>query len=60
MRTLVLLAALGGAFAGGIGLGEALHERPEPGGTQVLVRTLSPLQLPPIPPKTGAATATGP
>jgi hypothetical protein len=42
-------AALGAAvvFAVGIALGEALHDNPQPGGTQTLVRTLTPLQLPP-------------
>jgi hypothetical protein len=42
---LVLAGAL--LFAGGIAVGEALHDNPRPGGTQTRVRTLTPLQLPP-------------
>ena len=33
-------------FAAGVALGEALHDNPS-GGTQTLVRTLTPLQVPP-------------
>ena len=34
-------------FALGIGLGQALNDNPEPGGSQTLVRTLKPLPLAP-------------
>ena len=34
-------------FLVGIALGEALHDNPKPGGTQTVVRTLSPLTLAP-------------
>jgi hypothetical protein len=40
------LAAI--AFFAGLALGRALEERPEPGGTQSLVRTLEPATLPPV------------
>jgi hypothetical protein len=45
----IALLALAGAllFAGGIAVGQALHDNPRPGGTQTHVRTLTPLQLPP-------------
>ena len=35
-------------FLAGIGLGEALHDNPTPGGTQTVVRTLHPLPLIPV------------
>jgi hypothetical protein len=34
-------------FALGIGLGEALNDNPEPGGSQTLIRKLRPLPLAP-------------
>jgi hypothetical protein len=43
----LVVAGLIVAFAVGIALGEALHDNPQPGGTQTLVRTLHPLSLPP-------------
>ena len=43
----LVVAALIVAFAVGIALGEALHDNPQPGGTQTLVRTLHPLPLAP-------------
>jgi hypothetical protein len=42
--------AVGGAvvaFVVGIALGQALDDNAPPGGTQTIVRTLKPLQLPP-------------
>jgi hypothetical protein len=57
---LALAAALGIAFVAGIGLGEALHDRPRPGGTQTLVRTLEPLHVAPVPAETGTVTTSGP
>jgi hypothetical protein len=34
-------------FGVGIALGEALNDNPAPGGAQTIVRTLTPLQVPP-------------
>jgi hypothetical protein len=45
-RILVAVAVLV-VFALGVGLGEALNDTPQPGGTQTLVRTLRPLPLAP-------------
>jgi hypothetical protein len=47
-RVLLLVLALVVAFLVGIGLGEALHDNPNPGGTQTVVRTLHPLPLVPV------------
>lgn len=44
---LAVAAGLAVAFAVGIALGESLHDNPEPGGAQTVVRTLTPLQVPP-------------
>lgn len=46
-RRALLAAALLVAFVVGIALGEALHDTPDVGGTQTLVRTLHPLPLAP-------------
>jgi hypothetical protein len=45
----VILLVVGGAilFAVGVALGQALEDDAPPAGTQTLVRTLKPLQLPP-------------
>jgi hypothetical protein len=48
-RTTAAFVALGVAFGVGIALGEALHDNPDPGSTQTLVRTLRPLPLSPAP-----------
>jgi len=45
-RRLFLLLALGVAFLAGLGLGDALNDRP-PGGNQTIVRTLYPLSIAP-------------
>ncbi len=47
-RWLLVFLGLVLAFVVGIGLGEALHDNPKPGGTQTLVRTLHPLPLVPV------------
>jgi hypothetical protein len=47
-RWVAILLALAVAFLGGIGLGEALHDNPKPGGTQTIVRTLRARPLVPI------------
>jgi hypothetical protein len=52
----IVAAALVVAFVVGIAVGEALHDNPEPGGTQTLVRTLQPLPLEPAPGSTVTVT----
>jgi hypothetical protein len=59
-RRLMLLLLLGVAFVIGIGVGEALHDQPDSGGTQTLIRTLQPLPVTPIPPETVTVTTTAP
>ena len=59
-RRLVILALLGVAFVGGIGVGEAIHDQPDLGGTQTLIRTLRPLPITPIPAETVTVTTTTP
>jgi hypothetical protein len=55
-RLLLILLALGATFVVGIGLGEALHDRPNTGGTQVIIRTLPSLTLVPVPTATVTVT----
>jgi hypothetical protein len=59
-RRLLLLLALGAAFLAGVGLGEALNERPRSAGTQTIVRTLKPLTVTPVPPETVTVTTSQP
>ena len=47
VRLLAGLVVLVVVFGLGLALGEALHDNPSGGGTQTLVRTLTPLPLPP-------------
>ena len=58
------LAAAGAAaivvFAIGVAVGESLHDNPRPGGTQTLVRTLTPLPLPPAARETVTVTVQNP
>jgi hypothetical protein len=54
------LALLGVAFVVGIGVGEALHDQPDLGGNQTVVRTLQPVPITPIPAKTVTITTTAP
>jgi hypothetical protein len=54
-RRLLLLLALAVAFLAGIGLGQALNDRP-PGGNQTIVRTLHPLTIAPAPAETVTIT----
>jgi hypothetical protein len=46
-RRLLLAAGVLVVFALGIGVGQALNDNPEPGGSQTLIRTLKPLPLAP-------------
>ena len=59
-RSALLLIVLAAAFVVGIGLGEALHDRPSEGGTQIIVRTLRPVPIPPVPPETVTVTTSVP
>jgi hypothetical protein len=48
VRRRIFLGVAGLAvFAVGIGLGQALNDNPDAGGTQTLIRTLQPLPLAP-------------
>jgi hypothetical protein len=47
VRAILLVAAGAILFAVGVALGQALEDDAPPAGTQTLVRTLKPLQLPP-------------
>jgi len=47
-------------FLAGVGLGEAIHDNPDPGGTQTFVRTLHPLPLVPVARNTVTVTVTNP
>jgi hypothetical protein len=58
-----LLAFAAGAvvvFAAGVGVGEALHDNPQQGGTQRIVRTLEPLPLAPAARETVTVTVQNP
>lgn len=58
-----LLAGVAGiavVFLAGVGLGEALHDNPDTGGTQTVVRTLHPLPLVPVAQNTVTVTVTNP
>ena len=46
-RRIILAVVVLVVFALGIGLGQALNDNLEPGGTQTLIRTLEPLPLAP-------------
>jgi hypothetical protein len=47
IRWILLAAFVLVVFVLGIGLGQALNDNPQPGGTQTLIRTLHPLPLAP-------------
>ena len=47
MRLWIGAALLVAAFAAGLAIGQSLGDSPSPGGTQTLVRTLKPLEVPP-------------
>jgi hypothetical protein len=60
IRLLLLALGLTAVFVVGIGVGEALHDNPTPGGTQSIVRTLQPLPLVPAAGSTVTVTTTVP
>jgi hypothetical protein len=47
-------------FVVGVAVGESLHDNPKPGGTQSLVRTLTPLRLAPAARETVTVTVQNP
>jgi hypothetical protein len=58
-----ILAVVIGAvllFVIGVAVGEALHDNPKPGGTQMIVRTLRPLPLVPAARETVTVTTQKP
>lgn len=59
-RVVLIVVAAAVVFAVGIALGEALHDNPQPGGTQSLVRTLKPLPLAPAARETVTVTVSNP
>ena len=60
MRRLAAAVVAVVTFAVGVAVGEALHDNPKPGGTQTLVRTLTPLPLPPAARETVTVTVQNP
>jgi hypothetical protein len=58
LKVVAALLAFAAAFVVGIGVGEALHDNPKPGGEQTLVRTLRPLPLVPVARGTVTVTTT--
>jgi hypothetical protein len=56
----VLVVGVVVVFAVGVAVGEALHDNPNPGGTQSLVRTLQPLPLAPAARQTVTVTVRNP
>jgi hypothetical protein len=55
-RPLLVAVGLAVAFVAGIGLGEALNDQPDAGGTQTVVRTLQPLPVTAVPAETVTVT----
>jgi hypothetical protein len=60
VRRLAAVAVAVVTFAVGVAVGEALHDNPQPGGTQTLVRTLKPLPLAPAARETVTVTVSNP
>ena len=60
MRRLAAAVVAVVTFAVGVAVGEALHDNPQPGGTQTLVRTLKPLALAPAARETVTVTVSNP
>lgn len=59
-RVVLLVVGVVAVFAVGVAVGEALHDNPNPGGTQSLVRTLQPLPLAPAARQTVTVTVRNP
>ena len=59
-RVVLLVVGVVVVFAVGVAVGEALHDNPNPGGTQSLVRTLQPLPLAPAARQTVTVTVQNP
>ena len=59
-RPLLVIVGAVLVFAVGIAVGEALHDNPQPGGTQTIVRTLQPLPLAPAARETVTVTVQNP
>ena len=49
LRVAGFLLLLGAVFVVGVAVGEALHDRPDLGGNQTIVRTLHPVTIAPAP-----------
>lgn len=60
LRAALVAVGLAAVFVVGVAVGEALHDTPAPGGTQVIVRTLTPLPLAPAAVRTVTVTTTPP
>ncbi len=59
-RIALTVAGAAIVFAVGIAFGQALHDNPQPSGTQTLVRTLQPLPLAPAARETVTVTVQNP
>ena len=55
-RRLLVAVGLAVAFVAGIGVGEALDEQPQTGGSQTVVRTLRPVSVTAVPAETVTVT----
>ena len=55
-RRLLVAGGLALAFVAGIGLGEALDDQPQAGGSQTVVRTLQPVSITAVPAETLTVT----
>ena len=60
IRWAVLAVVVAAVFAVGVAVGEALHDNPQPGGEQTLVRTLKPVPLAPAARETVTVTTQNP
>jgi hypothetical protein len=60
IRAVLAVVAVAVVFVVGVAVGEALHDNPQPGGTQTLVRTLRPLPLAPAARETVTVTVQNP
>jgi hypothetical protein len=60
IRWAALVVVVAVVFAVGVAVGEALHDNPQPGRGQTLVRTLKPLPLAPAARETVTVTTQNP